>query len=160
MSHRIPETLDLSLLEGITTYVEHLLITDVRRAFATGRGLRPFGIALGTMTNGTKLPRPQAMAVGDFGMGLRNTKRTLRALAKNSGATGTILLHVSTIERKGTTRDDEVVIIQLEHKEYGDLVWTATVKDGQLPDFVGPLPLDHAAYAIKRTELMPGRWMH
>ncbi len=154
------QTLDLSMLEGITTYIEHMLLQDVRNVFANGKGLQPFGVALGTVTNGTKLPRPQVMAVGAYGMGLRNTKRSLRALAKNSAASGTILVYLTTIERKGTTRDDEVVVVQLEHKEFGDLVWTSTVADGKLGDVIGPLPLADAPYAVAKTKMMPARWMH
>ena len=154
------ETLDLSMLEEITTYVTGIMIADIYKAFSTGRGLQPFGVALGTISNGTKLPRPQVMAVGAFGMGLRNTKRSLRTMAKNSAAVGTILLHIATIERKGSTRDDEVVVVQLEHKEFGDMVWTATIIDGKLSEFIGPISLDDSAYTIKKTKLLPERWMH
>lgn len=154
------QTLDLSMLEGIITYIEQMLLVDVRNAFARGKGLQPFGVALGTVTNGTRLPRPQVMGVGSYGMGLRNTKRSLRALAKNSAAAGTILVYITTIERKGTTRDDEVVVLQLEHKEFGDLVWTAKVTDGKVGDFTKGLPLADAAYAITKTKMMPARWMH
>ena len=154
------QTLDLSMLEGITTYIEQMLLQDVRKVFANGKGLQPFGVALGTVTNGTKLPRPQVMAVGSYGMGLRNTKRSLRSLAKNSAAEGTILVYLTTIERKGTTRDDEVVVVQLEHKEFGDLLWTATVIDGKLGEFTDGLRLADAPYVVGKTKMMPARWMH
>ncbi len=160
MPQKPPETLDLTMLEGIQAYVENLLITDVRKAFTMGKGLQPFGVALGTVANGTKLPRPQVMAVGAYGMGIRNTKRSLRLLAKNSAATGTILLRVEELERKGMTRGDVVVVVQLEHKEFGDLVWLAPIEDDKLGEFTGPTKLDDADYLVTRTKLMPERWMH
>lgn len=154
------KTLDLSLLQGITAYIEAVLLIDVRKAFDKGQGLQPFGIALGTITNGKKLPRPQVMAVGSNGMGLRNTKRTLRTMAKNSAATGIILLQLATVERVKGTREDEVVLVQLEHKEFGDLVWTAAVTYGGLAEFEGPLPISQGIYDVKRTGMLPERWMH
>lgn len=160
MMARPYETLDLSMLEGITTYVDTILLADVRKAFAMGRGVQAFGVALGTMANGKKLPRPQVMAVGNYGMGFRNLKRNLRSMAKNTKATGTILLQIATVERTGPTGEDEVVLVQLEHMQFGDLVWTASVTDGKLGEFEGPLPLPEASYNVTRTELLPGRWMH
>ena len=159
MSHRPPETLDLATLEGITTYIERMLCGDLRKAFEMGRGLNPYGVALGTIQNGTPLPRPQAMGVGQYGMGVRNTKRNLRTIAKNVRATGTILVMTSSVELKGSTREDELVLVQLEHKTFGDIVWSAPVVAGKLGEFT-KANLADATHTIPRTELMPQRWMH
>lgn len=160
MTEKPPETLDLSLREGIVTYIETILCADIRKAFEMTNGLQPYGVALGTMQNGIELPRPQPMAVGAYGMGVRNTKRNLRTLAKNTKATGTILVRVTTVEKKGSTRQDELVLVQLEHKEFGDIVWTAPVVAGKLGDFTEATALADAAHTIATTKLLPNRWMH
>ena len=161
MSATQPETLDLSILEGITTYVERILCTDIKRLYGMGRKLVPFGVALGTLRNGTALPRPQVMVASTVpAPTLRVTKRATRLLAKNSKATGIILAHLAHLEKCQSTREDDMVVVQLEHKEFGDLVWMALVSaDGKLGEF-SATSLEDASHDLKRTELLPGRWMH
>lgn len=155
-------TLDLSTREGILGYVEGMLLPDIRAAFALKGTLQPFGVAFGTVQNGTKLPRPQTMTVGAMGMGLRNTKRSLRNLARNSGAKGCVLAYLTTCPVKGSTtgREAEIVLVQLEHCEHGDIVWTAPVSKGALGDFTVATPVADATLTINPSRFLPQRYMH
>ncbi len=143
------------------TYLQAMLLPDIRKAFVMRKTVQPFGVAFGTVQNGLKLPRPQTMAVGQFGMGLRNTKRALRKLAQNAAATGAVLVHLAEFERKkGVGIGTELVLVQLEHRTFGDMAWTARIKDGKLEEWVGPLAPNDVEYTIPRTTFLPGRWMH
>lgn len=158
MSTEIP-TLDLSIREGVVYYIESMLCQDVAKAYARNGALHPFGAALVTYVNGTKLPRPQAQAAGAFGMDVRTLKRTLRATARNGAATGAILVQMLQVPIKGV--QTQVAVVQVEHKEFGDLIWTARVgADGKLGEFTGPHSLKDTGFELARTTMLPQRWMH
>ena len=53
-----------------------------------------------------------------------------------------------------------VCVVQLEHKEFGDLAWVARAPDGKLSDFTPCTALADTEHQIPRTKLMPQRWMH
>lgn len=157
-----PETLDLTVLDGITTYVERILCTDITRVFLMGRPLRPFGVAFATVQGDKPLPRPQVVAAPTApGAGLRNTKKALRQLAKHTRATGTVLVYAQPVERRTGTINDDLVVVQMEHKEFGDQVWTAPLDaEGKIGEWSPRTMLDDAMHDIKKTAMLPGRWMH
>lgn len=155
------ETLDLSLREGVVNYIQDMLCADVRKAHQLKGAVQPFGVALQTVINGKQLPRPQAHVVGAYGMDTRNVKRTLRNTAKNGAATGVLLVQLRTVNYTGSTKQAQVVTVQLEHREFGDLVWIAPIgADGKIGEFGEPVDPADCRYEIKPTKLLPGRWMN
>lgn len=156
-----PETLDLTLQEGVETYITKILLPDVRRAFELRKTIQPFGVALATMQGNTHLARPRVVTVGAHGAGLRNTKRGLRQLCLKTRAVGAILVYLTeTKPKEGMGTERELVFVQLEHKEFGDNVWHARITDGKLGPWVGPLALDAVLWEVARTTFLPQRWMH
>ncbi len=147
----LTQVYDLSDLPGITGYVQGLLQPDIQAAFAKNGGINPFGVALGEVTNGTKLPRPQPMIVGG-GTDVRVAKRMLRKMVLNSHAKGAIFCH--------PTYDPDAIVIQLEHQVHGDLVWSARIVADKLGAFSEGQPLaDCALEAVKQTSFMRQRYM-
>lgn len=156
-----PETLDLSLKEGVITYIEQILLPDVRKAIEMRRALQPIGVALATMQGTKPLPRPQVRVVGAHGMGLRNTKRGLRQLSEKTKAAGAILVQLTeTTHKQGVGIPAELVLVQLEHREFGDHVWHARLSGGALGPWVGPLALDAVDWNVTATKILPQRWMN
>lgn len=141
---------DLASKEGVNDYITGTLLPDIRTAFESTGALRPFGVAFGSVTNGTKLHRLQPMVVG--GNDRRSAARQLIRLVRNSQAVGCVF----------ASRVETMLVVQLEHPVFGDSVWaahvTATNKLGQFRQFGDgdELPLDTFK---RRTSFHPARYM-
>lgn len=162
----VTQTLDLSLWEGICNYAEGMLLADVRRAFEMKGHVWPYGVALGTVQNGTRLPRPQAMATGGSMLSLRDTKRTLRTLMVNSRAAGAFIVQMAKYNLK-EGGEVEMAQVQLEHREFGEWVWVArvdlgeTIHDLKLGPFTSATPLKEVSHLpIKPVRLIRETYMH
>ena len=155
------ETLDLTLREGVMAYIETILLPDVRKAFEKRRALQPFGVALATKQGNAKLPRPRVVTVGEYGMGLRNTKRGLRQMVEKTGAVGAILVQLTeTTLKSGVGIPAELVLVQLEHNTFGNHVWYARIRRGKMAEWEGPLSVDDVDWNVTATKFLPQRWMN
>lgn len=153
---------DLTTREGTLAYVEGALLPDIRKAFEMRGELAPFGIALITMNNSGKLPRPQPLVVGQFGMPPRVLKRSLRKMATNGAAVGAIFARQASYAVKGSTtgREAEAIVVQLEHKQFGDLCWMAPVVARKLQPFSLATDIAQAVITINPSRFLPARHMH
>ena len=149
--NQLTQVYDLRDLAGITGYVQGILQKDIAAAFAKNGGINPFGVALGEVASGAKLKIPHPMIVGG-GMDKRACKRALRKMVLSSHASGAIFCHM--------THEPDAIVIQLEHRTLGDLVWTARIVADQLGEFTEAEPVEKCNLeAVKPTTFMRERYM-
>ncbi len=132
-------------------YVQTEVLPAVRRTYERYSAIRPYGIVLGTRLQGTNtvVATGKPITVGAPGLGARAIRRAIAQMAERTVALGAIYV--------ASNEDETSVLVQLEHKAFGDLVWTAQVVARRLEPFLGPVAITQAG--LKPTRFLAHRWM-
>lgn len=148
---------DLRTREGLQDYLTAVVLNDVRKAFAMRGSLAPFGIVFATLVGNEALQTPRPLVVGQ-GPRAPDVKKAIQNLAGLSRAVGCVYARQDTFQLRGGG-GGAMIVVQLEHDTFPDMVWHAQVHRRELTPFVGPVRVDDTLVQVKATAFLPQRWM-
>jgi len=155
---------DLRTRDGCIHYVEHLVLPQLIRNMAKQGDIPPHGMVFGTCFEGKDLPNPRTIAVGHQGMTFAMLRQAMTHVVSESKAIGSMAIrHDSFKMREG--KSCEVMVVQLEHQNFPDLVWRAFMprkaRDYASTTlvFVGPEPFDQSEVEVQPLRFLANRWM-
>jgi len=124
---------DVSTLEGITTFVEHIAEQTRQTVFHT-KGLMPMCTLFALKDPaGHELETARPVMIPPTTQNWKDVRRTLRKGYLRFNARGVLRIH----------NEGRRILFQVEHAEFGDLVWHATPDDSyMLGKLFGPTPLE------------------
>ena len=142
---------DVSTLEGIEKFVEHIA-EETRRALFHTHGIMPVCTLFALKSpEGHQLEHAMPLMIPPSPKMVQDWKE-YRKLARNSylrfNARGVLRIHF----------EGRRILFQVEHAEFGDLVWYATPDDSyMLGKLRGPVPL--AKLEFPKLKVLPSRYM-
>jgi len=149
---------DFKTRTGCSNYVETVVLPQVVRTISQTRKLPPLGIVFATLINGVAQD-PVATPVNTPPRGGREIRRMMQRVVGSTCAIGSIYVRQDEFVTQGG-EDIDAVVVQLEHKTFGDLVWTASVrKGGSLGPWVGPVDLNKSPVRVSALRFLANRWM-
>lgn len=152
---------DLRTREGCVLYVQNTLLPELVRVYGRTGIIHPHGYVFCAALGGNVLPSPQPHMVGQHGLQGRALRRALQQVANQASGIGAVLVRQDDFTHRATPDASlAVIVVQLEHKAFADLVWTAGVtrKTREIV-FAGPVDLAHAEIEIKPLCALAARWM-
>lgn len=151
---------DLRTRAGCVHYVESSVLPQVIRAFGIRKELPPLGIVFATLVNGEPVSEPMAVPVNTPPVGNREIRRVMQRVAVSTKAIGSVYVRQDDFKlRSGGGKDVSAVIVQLEHKTFGDLLWTAYLKNGKLEPWLGPVDVQVGPVQVNALRFLAHRWM-
>jgi len=146
---------------GCVNYVETVVLPQIARTFTERRELAALGIVFATMVNGVTHDEPTATPVNTGRAGGRETRRMMQRVATATKAIGSVYARKDEFKVREPSVSDEVmaVVVQLEHKTFGDVVWTARVKGGRLEAWEGPVDINKSQVHVSALRFLAHRWM-
>lgn len=149
---------DLNTREGVVAYLQCAVVPDVQRAFALRGRVSPFGIVFARVVQGRPAKLPHPLMVGQPGMNAMAIKLAIQKLAARVGAVGCAYVRQDRFEDRAGS-ESQMVVLQVEHQQFPDLVWCGPVLRGALGPFAGPLDLGVAPVGLRKTAFLPQRCM-
>jgi hypothetical protein len=139
---------DVSTLEGVTAFVEHIAEETGRTLFQT-KGLMPTCTLFALKDpEGRNLATATPLLVPPLTQDWKEMRRTLRLGYLRFDARGVLRVH----------SEGRRVLFQVEHSEFGDLVWYATPDDhGMLGKLIGPTSLEKLEFP--KLNVLPRTYM-
>lgn len=148
---------DLRTLDGLQDYLTTVVLADVRKAFTLRGSLAPFGIVFAMLVGNEVLQGPRPLVVGQ-GPRAPEIKQAIQGLANVSRAVGCVYARQDTFNLRGGGQG-AMIVVQLEHQTFPDMVWHAQIHKRVLEQFVGPVRVADTLVQLKQTAFLPQRWM-
>ncbi len=150
---------DLATRSGVAAYIETELIPTVRDGWTRSESLQPFGVVFARRIDKKLLPTPQRVLVGEADRSAAETRSMIRKAVKKTCAEGAVYIRHAEWGFKLHNGQMSAVVVQLEHKRFGDHVWVAHVMGHELMPFESS-ELTASALDVKRTTFNAARWMN
>lgn len=149
-------TMDFGTREGCVGYVEGFVLPPVLRSYLEHRGaFMPFGVVLVRRVNGKQLPAVQPTVIPCApGHGITELRAVMRKASETMDSLGSVLVFKSTDAHRQIT----VVVAQLEHASFPDILWTARVMPKGLDAWAGPVDVSVCTPDVKPLRFLAARW--
>lgn len=148
---------DLQDRAQLERYVQQSLILDINQAYELRHMCEPFAVVIAKVVNGRACNVPHPIVVGHarVSSSRKAMDRAIKGTVRDTQAHGVFVVAQMQLTLDG--RKQRRIVVQLEHRVFGDLVWHAEVLANSLGLWEGPKELGGSE--IRKTAFLPERWM-